>query len=129
MSPRGVDRNVERGLSVAWHHLTTLTSLPCRPSRFDSFSELPPIAARATRTFAAELTAWAYTVDDDLAEIASILASDIADLRAALELGNPFEEMLRAAADSRDEAVVVTRTRTASQALLQALGLPPTADR
>lgn len=129
MSPRGSNRNVERGLSIAWHHLTTLGSLPCRPSRFDSFSGLPPMAARATRTFADELTAWASTLDEDRAEIASILASDIADLRAALELGNPFEDMLRTAADSGEEGVVVTRTRTAAQALLQALGLTPSADR
>ena len=129
MSPRGADRNVERGLSVAWHHLTTLASLPCRPSRFDAFAGLPPMAARATRIFADELMTWASTLDEDRAEIASILASDIADLRAALELGNPFEEMLRVVADSKEEAVVVTRTRTASQGLLQALGLPPTADR
>lgn len=129
MSPRGADRNVERSLSIAWHHLTTLTSLPCRPSRFDRFSGLPPMAARSTRSFADELTSWAGTLDEDRAEIASILASDIADLRAALELGNPFEDMLRDAAADTTDAVVVTRTRTASQALLDALGLPPNAGR
>jgi hypothetical protein len=129
MSPRGTDRNLERGLSIAWHHLTTLVSLPCRPSRFDNFSGLPPIAARSTRTFVDELIAWAWTLDEDRAEIASILASDIADLRAALELGNPFEQMLRDAVDEGAEMIVVTRTRTASQALLEALGLPPTGGR
>lgn len=127
MSPRGVNRNVERGLSIAWHHLTTLTSLPCRPSRFDAFAGLPPMAARPTRSFANELAAWASTLDEDRLEIASILASDIADLRAALELGNPYEEMLRTAVESGDEGVVVTRTRTAAQALLQMLGQPPSA--
>ncbi|PZF83938.1 hypothetical protein [Jiangella anatolica] len=128
MSPRGASRNLERGLSVAWHHLTTLASLPCRPSLFDSFAGLPPIAARATSTFAAELTAWATTLDEERAEIASILASDIADLRAALELGNPFEEMVRRVFDSRTEGLVVTRTRTAAKALLQSLDYPPTGD-
>lgn len=129
MSPRGADRNVERGLSVAWHNLTTLSSLPCRPSRFDKFSGLPPIAARSTRTFADELTSWATTLDEDRAEIASILASDIADLRAALEIGNPFDQMLRDAADGTIETVVVMRTSTASRAFLDALGLPPTGNR
>jgi len=128
MSPRGADRNVERGLSVAWHHLATLCSLPCRPSRFDRFSGLPPVAARSTRTFAAELTSWAATLDEDRSEIATILASDIADLRSALELGNPFEEMLRDLAREDCETVVVTRTRTASQALLDALGVPTTSN-
>lgn len=128
MSPRGTDRNVERGLSIAWHHLVTLCSLPCRPSRFDSFSGLPPIAARSTRTFADELASWAATLDEDRSEIASILASDIADLRAALELGNPFEEMLLRLQRDDSQMVVVTRTRTASQALLDALGQPTRTD-
>jgi hypothetical protein len=129
MSPRGQDRNVERGLSIAWHHLTTLCSLPCRPSRFDRFGGLPPIAARPTRTFAVELSTWAATLDEDRSEIASVLASDIADLRASLELGNPFEEMLRDLMHGDCETVIVTRTRTASQALLDALSLPTTPGR
>jgi hypothetical protein len=128
MSPRGGDRNVERGLSVAWHHLTTLASLPSRPSRFDRFCGLPPVAARSTRTFAQELTSWAGTLDKDRAEIASILASDLEDLRAALELGNPFETMLGDAARGTAAAVVVTRTRTATKALLDTLGLPSTSE-
>ncbi|MDP1795476.1 MAG: hypothetical protein Q8K63_15160, partial [Acidimicrobiales bacterium] len=122
MSPRRADRNVERGLSAGWHHLTTLASLPCRPSQFDAFSGLPPIAARATASFAGEIGSWAGTLDSDRGEIASVLASDIADLRAALELGNPLEDMLNEAAKSREEAVVVTRTRTAAHALSDALG-------
>lgn len=129
MSPRGADLNVERGLSLAWHHLTTLCSLPCRPSRFDRFSGVPPMAARPTRTFAGELTSWAATLNEDRAEIASILASDIADLRAALELGNPFEVMLRDLKHDNCEALIVTRTRTASRALLEALGLPTAVNR
>src|SRR5262249_3364472 len=63
--PDRTDRHVERGLSVAWHHLTTLTSLPCTPSRFDRFSGVPPWAARATGTFQPELTAWANTLTGD----------------------------------------------------------------
>ena len=122
MAPDRCDRNLERGLSVAWHHLSTLVSLPCTPSRFDRFAGVPPIAARATRTFASELSAWANTLSEDFADIATILASDIADLRAALELGNPFEQTLREIHASGQETLVVTRTRTASRALLDMLG-------
>ena len=123
MAPDRRDRNLERGLSAAWHHLSTLTSLPCTPSRFDRFAGLPPLAARATRTFSSELSVWADTLSGEVAEIASILASDIADLRAALELGNPFEQTLREVHASELETLVVTRTRTAATALLDALGL------
>ena len=122
MAPDRCDRNLERGLSAAWHHLSTLVSLPCTPSRFDRFAGVPPIAARATRTFASELSAWANTLSEDFADIATILASDIADLRAALELGNPFEQTLREIHASGQETLVVTRTRTASHALLDMLG-------
>lgn len=126
MSPGRTDRNLERGLSAAWHHLTTLTSLPCRPSRFDHFCGVPPIAARPTTSFATELSGWAATLSEDFAEIATILASDIADLRAELEHGNPFEETLRQLYAAREEAIVVTRTRTATRALFDLLGLPVT---
>src|SRR5205085_7834 len=97
MSPDRSDWHMERGLSVAWHHLATLTSLPCRPERFDRFGGLPPWAARATRTFEHELMAWASTISSDAAEIATILASDVGDLRAALDTGNPFEIELKQA--------------------------------
>lgn len=127
LSPGRSDRHVERGLSVAWHHLATLTSLPCRPQRFDRFCGLPPWAARATRTFEQELSAWATTLSGDAAEFATILASDIGDLRAALENGNPFETELKQAVEEGTEALVVTRTRTASRALLEALGTDPDA--
>lgn len=125
MAPTKANRNVERGLSAAWHHLTTLMSLPCEPKRFDRFAGLPPWAARATRTFEPELSAWATTLDGDMRDIATILASDIGDLRAALDLGNPLETALKAAADTGTETLVVTRTRTASRALLDALGGDP----
>jgi hypothetical protein len=125
MSPRGSDRHVERGLSVAWHHLSTLTSLPCAPQRFDRFSGIPPWAARSTRTFVPELSAWASTLSGDIGEVATILASDIGDLRAALDRGNPFETALKETAVGDVETLVVTRTRTASRALLDALGADP----
>lgn len=125
MIPDRHDRNLERGLSTAWHHLTTLTSLPCKPSRFDRFAGVPPMAARATNTFALELAFWANTLSGDVAEVASILASDIADLRAALELGNPFEQALRDVYVNGADALVVTRTATAANALYDLLGLTP----
>lgn len=127
LAPRRSDRNLERGLSAAWHHLTTLTSLPCRPSRFDRFAGIPPIAARPTSSFAPELSGWASTLSGDFAEIATILASDIADLRSELEHGNPFEETLRQLYATGDEALVVTRTRTAADALADLLGVLPMA--
>lgn len=129
IAPDRSDRNLERGLSAAWHHLTTLTSLPCTPSRFDRFAGLPPMAARPTRTFAPELSAWAQTLYGDQAEIASILAGDIADLRAALELGNPFEQTLREVHASGQDTLVVTRTRTATNALIDVLDLQPNVER
>jgi hypothetical protein len=129
MAPDRRDRNLERGLSAAWHHLSTLTALPCTPSRFDRFAGLPPMAARATRTFAPELSVWANTLTGDVAEIAPILASDIADLRAALELGNPFEQTLREVKASGRETLVVTRTATAAKALLDLLDLQPGGSR
>lgn len=123
LAPDRRDRNLERGLSAAWHHLSTLTSLPSRPSRFDKFAGVPPVAARPTRTFASELSAWARTLSGEISEIASILASDIADLRAALELGNPFEQTLREMHASETDIVVVTRTATAAKTLLDLLDI------
>jgi hypothetical protein len=127
MSPGRTDRHVERGLSIAWHHLATLTSLPTGPDGFDRFASVPPMAARATRTFERELAAWSATLSGDLAEITGILASDIGDLRAELERGNPFETELARAAEGDVDTLVVTRTRTASRALLDRLGTDPDA--
>ena len=127
LTPERSDRHIERGLSAAWHHLSTLTSLACEPSRFDRFAGLPPWAARATSTFEPELTAWARTLDGDRAEIATILASDISDLRAALDCGNPLGSALAELARDRTVALVVTKTKTSSRALLDALGADPDA--
>lgn len=129
LAPARTDRNLERGLSVAWHHLATLSSLPCTPSRFDRFAGLPPIAARATSTFERELEAWARTLTGDPVEIATILASDMGDLRAALDDGNPFEQSIEELRDGSVETLIVTRTQTASKALLDALGIDPAVTR
>jgi hypothetical protein len=128
LTPERSHRHVERGLSAAWHHLSTLTSLACEPSRFDRFAGIPPWAARATSTFEPELTAWARTLDGDRAEIATILASDLGDLRAALDGGNPLGSAVAELAKNGSQALVVTRTRTASRAMLDALGTDPEAD-
>jgi len=125
--PDRTNQHVERGLSIAWHHLATLTSLPCTPRRFDRFCGLPPWAARATSTFEPELSAWARTLTGDIGEYATVLASDIGDLRAALDRGNPLETAIIEANDSATRTLVVTRTRTAARALLDALGQEPDA--
>lgn len=129
MMPQRSDKNLERGLTAAWHHLSTLTSLPSTPARFDRFAGLPPFAAQATRTFTREVSAWAATLTEDLAEIATILSSDIGDLRAELERGNPFEQTLRELHAAEDETLVITRTRTAAQALLDVFGVARDAGR
>jgi len=110
---------IMKGIKVAWHHVTTLTSLPCRPSEFDRFAGLPPFAARATRTFEPEIAAWGTTLDGDQKEIADIVASDMGDLRAILEEANPFaKELLAAASDAN--TLVVVRSQTAARALIAA---------
>jgi hypothetical protein len=123
LAPQRTNRNLERGLSVAWHHLTTLASLPCKPSQFDRFAGLPPMAARSTKTFEREIDAWANTLTGDIQEIATILASDIGDLRARLDESNPFEKAVAEIVESDEPTLVITRTNTASKALLDILGL------
>lgn len=118
-----------QGLRVAWHHLTTLTSLPCRPSHFDRFCGTPPWAARATSSFEKEIAAWARSLTGDAEEFATILASDLADLRASLENRHPFEPVLTEWARVGPEALVVVRTRTAARALAVALGCDPDSER
>ena len=127
LTPDRSNRHVERGLSVAWHHLATLTSLPCAPQRFDRFAGIPPWAAQATNTFQPELSAWARTLSGDFGEFATVLASDMGDLRAALDHGNPAETALKQDAECGTKTLAVTRTRTASRALLDALGSDPDA--
>lgn len=110
--------SVLRGIRVAWHHLTTLSSLPCRPSDFDRFAGLPPVAARATRTFEPEIAAWASTLTGDLREVAEIVASDLGDLRSVWEDTNPFEQELVKLVANEPETLVVVRTQTAARALM-----------
>ena len=128
LSPERTDRNFERGMTAAWHHLTTLTSLPCTPSQFDRFCGLPPWAARSTSSFHHELSAWATTLPGEKSEYAGVLASDIGDLRAALDRGNPFTQSIEDVLRSGIRTLVVTRTRTAARALLDSLGADPDGD-
>lgn len=116
------ERIISRGLRVAWHHLSTLASLPCRPSDFDRFAGRPPIAARSTASFEAELTAWAKMFPGDYGELAWILATDLGELRQALEDENPFFAELKAAANEELETIVTVQTHTAARALRAALG-------
>ncbi|MFD1935140.1 hypothetical protein ACFSKW_27070 [Nonomuraea mangrovi] len=120
-------RNIRKGLSVAWHHLSTLTALPCRPLDFDRFASLPPIGARKTSAFAAEIVAWARTLEGDLSEIAALLAGDLDELRAVLDLGHPFLHSLTKIAEQGPESVAIVKTRTAARALAFSLCGDPNA--
>ena len=127
--PDRTNRHVERGLSVAWHHLTTLTSLPCTPRRFDRFCGLPPWAARATSTFEPELSAWARP---SRATSASTPPSSPATSGTSEPPSTAATHSRRRSSrrsGRRTETLVVTRTRTASRALLDALGADPDAGR
>jgi hypothetical protein len=119
---------VLKGLRVAWQHVSTLTSLPCRPSEFDRFAGMPPIAARATRTFAPEIAAWAKTLGGDLREVGEIVASDLDDLRAALEGVDTFGDLLSGMRSEQGETLVIVRTHTAARALLHSIAGRPTSD-
>lgn len=118
-----------KGIRVAWHHVSTLTSLPCRPSEFDEFSGLPPIAARATRTFEPEIAAWARTLDSELREVAEIIASDLGDLRSTLESANPLSKALTDLVSQGDEPLIIVPTQTAARALIKSLGGEPASNR
>jgi len=119
-----------KGIRVAWHHVSTLTSLPCRPSEFDEFAGLPPIAARATRTFEPEIAAWARTLDGDLREVAEIVASDLGDLRSILEGANPFTgDLSNVVAQDSSDTLVVVPTQTAARALVKSVGGDPASNR
>lgn len=116
---------VLRGIRVAWHHVRTLTSLPVRPSAFDRFAGLPPIAARATRTFEPEIAAWAAALTGDLREVAEIVASDLGELRTLLEEADPFRRELTEAVSDGSEGLVVVPTQTAARAFVEAMGGDP----
>jgi hypothetical protein len=118
-------RRLLHGLRVAWHHATTLSTLPCRPSSFDKFAGLPPAAARRTGSFEPEITAWARTLPEDLADIAGVIASDLGDLRAALEERPPFAEELRSAIQADIDTLIVVRTHTAARGFLAEMGADP----
>lgn len=117
--------HVLRGLRRAWAHASTLASLPCTPSQHDKFAGLPPRAARPTDSFTSEIEAWAETLEGDLRDYASVVASDLADFRAALERDNPFLRVIGPVLDSGEEVLVILRTRTAACGLLDAIGYGP----
>lgn len=119
---------IERGIRVGWHHLSTLVSLPCRPSDFDKFAGLPPMAARATSSFEPEIAAWARMLHGDASDIAGVIASDLGDLRARLEAAPPFQSELADVLGEGPPTLVVVRTHTAARALLHALGTDSSAD-
>jgi hypothetical protein len=114
-----------KGIRVGWHHVTTLTSLPCRPSQFDRFAGLPPVAARATRTFEPEIAAWARTLGGDLREVAEVVASDLGDLKSALEDTDPFARALSEVVSKGDDTLVVVRSQTAARGFIDSMGGDP----
>jgi hypothetical protein len=121
--------SILRGIRVAWHHVSTLTSLPCQPSRFDRFAGLPPLAARATRTFEPEIAAWARTLTGDLREVAEVVASDLGDLRNFLEDADPFRRELAEAVSDGPATLVVVRTQTAARAFIDSMGGDPSSEK
>lgn len=118
---------VMRGIRVAWHHVGVLTTLPVRPSVFDRFGGVPPIAARATWTFEPEIAAWAKTMTGDMREVAEVVASDLGELRTCLEDSDPFRPQLAAWLADQSDGVVVVQTQTAAKALIEVMsGAPAT---
>ena len=111
-----------RGLRIAWHHQRMLQALPVRPSQFDRFSGLPPIAARSTATYEPEMRTWARALGGDIRELAEIIAGDLADLRSALENSPPFFTELSQVAAGDEEALVIVPNGTAARALVDELG-------
>lgn len=106
-------RKISLGLRVAWSHVATLAALPCRPNEYDEFCGVPPRAARPTSTFAKEIEAWSATLDESQKEYGMILASDLADLRRALEMGSAFRSPLLSLAHAEHRSLAILRTRTA----------------
>lgn len=119
---------IDRGIRVAWHHLSTLVSLPCRPSDFDQFAGVPPIAARPTVSFEPEIAAWSRVLIGDARDIAGVIASDLGDLRARMEASPPFLTELSEMLHDETPTLVVVRTHTAARGLVQALRLESKGD-
>ena len=111
-----------RGLRVAWHHQRTLQAMPVRPSQFDRFAGVPPIAARSTATYEPELRTWARTLGGEIGELAEIIAADLADLRDALENSPPFITEISQVAAGDEEVLIVVPSGTAGRALVDELG-------
>lgn len=124
-SGRTPTRHMAKGLGVAWHHFSTLMSLPCKPSLFDRHAGVPPWAARSTSLFEREIATWASTLSGDERELAGILASDLGDLRAAFEESNPYQAAIEEAAGSGQDHLLVVKTRTAARGLLTMLNVDP----
>ena len=114
-------RHVSKGMSVAWHHLSTLVSLPTTPTYFDHFAGVPPWAARATASFEHEMASWANGLTGDIGEVASVLASDMGDLRAALDRGNPLAEVAATFASENPDGLLIVRNHTAARAFLDSM--------
>ena len=119
-------RHVRKGMSVAWHHLSTLVSLPTTPTYFDHFAGVPPLAARHSQ-FEHEMASWANSLTGDIGEVASVLASDMADLRAALDRGNPLADVAVTFGSENPRGLLIVRNHTATRAFLGSMedaGLP-----
>ena len=123
LAGRQPPRYLALGLRTAWSHTHALASLPCRPSEYDPHAGLPPRAARATRGFSSEIQAWGDTLAGDLREYASCVASDLSDLRAALEVGNPLGTIVGRAVAARSTSTALMRSRTAVKAFAATRGV------
>ena len=110
------------GLRRAWMHTSTLCALPCRPAEYDRFCGIPPVAARATAGFHKEVEAWAQILADDHRDFGLMIATDLFDLRAALEKDNPFKRELLNMLGDGIETLVVVRTKTAAKAITESIG-------
>jgi hypothetical protein len=108
--------HMELGLRTAWSHAYTLSGLPCRPTQYDEFAGVPPRAARATSSFVPEMLAWARSLTGDVREYVELVASDLADLRAALDASNPLQGAISGELTVQTSALGVMRTRTAALA-------------
>ena len=118
-------RSVLSGLKRAWVHTSTLCALPCRPSEYDKHCGVPPVAARETSTFHKEIEAWAHLLEDDHRDYGLMIATDLSDLRTALESDNPFKREVMGLAGDGVDTLVVLRTKTAAKAITESLGGDP----